>query len=258
MKKILTILGIAAASLAGAQAQVLYTTGNYTQNFNSLPNTGSAAAWTNGSTLAGWSAIAPLLTPTTITPQTGSGTSGLLASFGADTNSNRSLGWVYANALGAAGTQASIGFGLTNNNAFTLTEFTLGYLGRQWRTNSTTPGTLTVEYKLGGSFDNSNTGWTSLSALTFTGPNTTGSTSVDGYLAANTASLSSSVTSLSWASGTSLWVRWRDTNDSGTDAQLAIDDVNFAAIPEPSTWALIGLGSAFMMWNLRRKRRIEG
>lgn len=33
--------------------------------------------------------------------------------------------------------------------------------------------------------------------------------------------------------------------------------VNITAVPEPGTWALIGLGSAFMVWNLRRKRSIK-
>jgi hypothetical protein len=28
-------------------------------------------------------------------------------------------------------------------------------------------------------------------------------------------------------------------------------------VPEPKTWALIALGSAFMLWNLRRKRSIK-
>jgi len=30
------------------------------------------------------------------------------------------------------------------------------------------------------------------------------------------------------------------------------------AIPEPSNWALIGLGSAFALWNIRRRRTING
>jgi len=30
------------------------------------------------------------------------------------------------------------------------------------------------------------------------------------------------------------------------------------AIPEPSTWALIALGSAFMLWNIRRRRTANG
>ena len=38
--------------------------------------------------------------------------------------------------------------------------------------------------------------------------------------------------------------------DSNTDLVL-----NFTAVPEAKTWVLIGIGSAFMLWNLRRKRR---
>jgi hypothetical protein len=253
-KTLLTLIGLAALSLAGVHGQLVYIDGNYTQNFNTLPSSGNET-WTNNSTLAGWYAAAPLLSPTAISAQTGSSTTGVLASFGAASNSNRSIGWVYANAIGAAATKASIGFGLTNNNAISFTDFNLSYLGRQWRTNTTTPGNLTVEYKLGGTFDNADTGWTSIPNLTFTGPNITGATSIDGYLTANTVSLSADVSYVVWNTGTTLWVRWRDTNDSGTDGGLAVDDVSFSAsaVPEPSTWALIGLGSAFLLWRTRRK-----
>ncbi len=47
---------------------------------------------------------------------------------------------------------------------------------------------------------------------------------------------------------------------TGNVANLTVDNISYAnyAVPEAKTWALIGIGSAFMMWNLRRKRRIEG
>jgi len=32
---------------------------------------------------------------------------------------------------------------------------------------------------------------------------------------------------------------------------------NFTAVPEPSTWALIGLGSMMMIWNFRRRRAFK-
>jgi hypothetical protein len=145
----------------------------------------------------------------------------------------------------------SIGFGLTNDTNQTLSSFTLGYLGRQWRTNGDTPGNLVVQFKLGGAFDNDNAGWTDINALTFTGSNTTGSTSIDGYLAGNIATLSTTVSDVEWNHGQALWIRWRDFNDAGTDAQLAIDDVSFSAIPEPSTWLLITFGLSALI--IRRK-----
>ena len=29
--------------------------------------------------------------------------------------------------------------------------------------------------------------------------------------------------------------------------------LNYVAIPEPSTWAIVGIGIAFTLWNLRRR-----
>ncbi len=233
--------------ITSAAFDVLATTINYTtlgstltQSFDGLSNTASVT-WSNGTTpLQGWFAVAPLspfISPTTLTgPQNGSSTTAALGNFGASGNANRSLGWVYANGVGAAATLASIGVGITNTSGTTITEYTLSYLGRQWRTNTTTPGTLVVEYKIGGTFDNNNTGWTATPAsLTFTGPNTTGATNIDGYAVGNTASLSATVSSITWPDGETIWIRWRDTNDPNTDAQLAIDDVNFSTPQIPNT-----------------------
>lgn len=44
---------------------------------------------------------------------------------------------------------------------------------------------------------------------------------------------------------------------SGANAGPKFDNLSITTVPEPSTWALIGLGSTFMLWNLRR-RRIQG
>ncbi len=249
-------MAILVAGVSSAVGQVsLNSVGTYTQNFNSLPNTGTGA-WSNNTTLAGWYVQSPLLSPwSVITAQAGAGTTGSLASFGANSNSDRSLGWVYANSIGAAGTSASIGVGFTNNTGSAITAFDLSYTGVQWRTNAATPGSLTVQYKIGGSFDNSDSGWTSISALSFTGPNTTGSTSVDGYLAGNRVSLATaSSIGLSLASSQTIWIRWRDFNDSGTDAQLAIDNVSFTAVPEPSSFAVLAGFAAIGFCAVRRRR----
>ncbi|UOQ55290.1 T9SS type A sorting domain-containing protein [Hymenobacter cellulosivorans] len=36
--------------------------------------------------------------------------------------------------------------------------------------------------------------------------------------------VSSSITSINWPAGGTMWIRWRDNNESGNDALLAIDD----------------------------------
>jgi hypothetical protein len=47
--------------------------------------------------------------------------------------------------------------------------------------------------------------------------------------------------------------------DAATHGAASIDQLIVAttfgeAVPEPQTWVLIGIGSSFMLWNLRRRR----
>lgn len=44
---------------------------------------------------------------------------------------------------------------------------------------------------------------------------------------------------------------------NNTNTNPKFDNFSVTTVPEPSTWALIGLGSTFMLWNLRR-HRIQG
>ena len=45
-------------------------------------------------------------------------------------------------------------------------------------------------------------------------------------------------------------------NSTGNVANLTVDNISYAnyAVPEPQTWFLIGLGAAIGLWNLRRRR----
>ncbi|MFY8268910.1 MAG: hypothetical protein ACOVLK_05865, partial [Terrimicrobiaceae bacterium] len=58
MKKILiTLLGLAAFSVAGAHAQVVIdnaTSFTYSQNFDTLATTGTNNTWTDNSTIPNW------------------------------------------------------------------------------------------------------------------------------------------------------------------------------------------------------------
>ncbi|MFZ4598221.1 MAG: hypothetical protein ACOYNN_06205 [Terrimicrobiaceae bacterium] len=51
--------------------------------------------------------------------------------------------------------------------------------------------------------------------------------------------------------------RWNNSSDAApyNSAFTANNNVNFTS--GNKTWALIALGSAFMLWNLRRKRSIK-
>jgi hypothetical protein len=68
-----------------------------------------------------------------------------------------------------------------------------------------------------------------------------------------------SVSSLSWAVNDTLWLRWVELNDTGSDHGLAIDNFSFtanrssAAVPDGgTTFALFGLSFAGLA-GLRRK-----
>ena len=44
------------------------------------------------------------------------------------------------------------------------------------------------------------------------------------------------------------------TAASGT----TLKGIDFAPVPEPKTWVMIGIGSWFMLWNVRRRRNLVG
>lgn len=255
MKKTLTIIGLAVAALAGAQAQVVYTSGNYTQNFNSLPSSGNTT-WTNNTTLTGWFAQTDNSTVSLVTANSGTTTTAGLYSFGNGTSTDRALGYAPTNAFFGNPGNGYVGVRIQNGNAFSLTSFNLSYTGEQWRLeNGAVAGTLTVQYKVNATSILDATGWTTISALTFTSPKTTGTTgALNGTASGNFTALSAANISASVSPGDTLFIRWGDANDTGNDQFVAVDDVVFSAIPEPTTWLLIGLGSAFMLWNVRRRR----
>lgn len=266
MKIKTTLLAFAAFSAFAAgnsQAAIAYVTGStYSQNFNSLSG---VSAWTNDSTLAGWYAATTLTSSiTAIGSNTGTTTTGGLYSYGvAGTNAltERALGYATSNGFtGASGTGiGALGLSFSNSNASSLSAFTLTYDGEQWRKDNTVTQSLTVQYQITSSAMTtanlvSATGWISAgSGLTFNSPViTTGAAALDGNASANrVAGLTTTISGLSWAPSDNLWIRFVDLNDTGNDHQLAVDNLSFSAVPEPSAALLGGLGFLAL---LRRRR----
>jgi len=250
MKKTLTIIGLAVATLAGAQAQVLYT-GNYSQNFNSIGN--GTVSWTDNSTLLGWSVTAEA-SQTSFNSSNGSTATGAVYNFGTTGGADRSLGYV------GSGSNEWTNFylQLQNNTGSTLTSLSVSYDGRLWRSGGAQPGNSTntfAFYHATGTptlFDsNATTGWTASSGLNYAPTVAVAA----GFLSGASTTISGNLTGLSVANGSSIYLRWLGQDGTGFDAGIAIDNVT--VVPEPATWALIALGSAFMLWNLRRKRSIK-
>jgi len=227
----------------------------YAQSFDSLTTSITAVPWTQNVTLPGWSLFTTALAAVT-TYRAGDGTSntGAAYSFGStsSTEQERALG-----GLGSSGFTGFIALAFTNQTALTLNSFTLGFDGEQWRNGgNTTAQTMVLEYGIGASFGTV-AGWTAPGgSFNFTGPIATATAAaVDGNVAGLVTNLGGTITT-GWAPGDTLWLRWIEQNDPGTDHGLAIDNLSFSvtAVPEPGTYALLLAGLGVVGFLARRRR----
>lgn len=258
-----TMKHILAASIGlltlGTQAQVTYTSqgSTYTQNFDTLAATGSNQGWINNSTLPGWSLFrqpAPGTAITTYNASTGSSTTGSFYSYGSTGSSDRALGSLAA-ANAYFGTPANgavagwIALEIRNGTGSALPEFTLSFNGEQWRNGgNTSPQTMTLEYGFGSSFAGVGSWHAPGGAFDWASPVATATAGVvDGNAAGRVTGLGGTIAGLNWASGESLWLRWTERNDLGSDHGLAIDNLSFTAVPEPSQY-MLGVGLSLMVF----------
>lgn len=252
MKRI-ALIGVGSLSLiSAAMAQVSYSGGTYSQDFNTLAMTGTSNTWTDNSTLLGWYS-----TRIVYVADSGTSNTGGLHSYGAaSTDNERALG-----SLGSGGTGTFYyGAQFVNNMGGDANFFVLQYTGEQWRdTNNTNAQTLAFSYSLDATTISNGT-WTNVSALDFTSPqHTSTAAAINGNLAANQTALNQMVNLSSlWTSGSSLWIRWTQIDNSGTDHGLAVDDLSFTSranpVPEPASMAALGLGALGLIRRRRNKK----
>jgi hypothetical protein len=246
----LTLLG-SLASLP-ASAQISYTGPAYTQDFDTLANTGTANTWTDNVTLLGW-----FSNRTTYRASAGGDNAGSLYSLGAAASTERALGSI------ASGSATPVfGVQIQNNTGTALTNFTLSFTGEQWRDGGAVAAvlnTLDFAYSLDATSLTSGT-YIDVNSLDFTGPkNSNGTaTALDGNLGENQVAKSATVSlDTPLAAGSSIWLRWSDFNDVGNDHALGIDNLSFsgAPVPGPSALAVFALGGLAPAMALLRKRR---
>lgn len=284
-----TTLLIASLGLAFTHANAFtsYTGGLLSENFDAL-GTGDnvGATWVNNSTLPGWYAYqssgSPILNSssddswnliTRYARSSGQVAQGSLYNFGSSTSSsNRALGsysqdrdFVYALVL-------------QNDSSTTFDSFTLSYQGEQWQVNrSSNHASLKLDFSYG-VFSSFNSGSSNPNTIV---PNSSGNSAAfyNGYtnpandrldfsalvfgsstLALNgddssNRTLLSSTESTNWAPGDYLVLRWFDDYHAGQiQSVLAIDDLQFTAVPEPSALGLMAIAAlcGFGIW-MRRK-----
>jgi hypothetical protein len=217
----------------------------YTQNFDTLANSGTGNAWANDSTIGGWSLFrqpTPGTPITTYNADTGTSNAGSFNSYGAVNSTERALGGVgsagtYFGAPAAPTVAGWIAFAATNASGSTINTLNVGFNGEQWRNGGNTAAQpMNLEYGIGSSFDTVSSWIAPGGNFNWAAP-VLGATAaaVDGNVAGRVANLGGALNSLSWANNDTLWFRWTENNDSGNDHGLAIDDFSISATVNPNT-----------------------
>ncbi len=217
----LIALAIASATVSRADAACvsLSSSSAYSQNFDSLANSGSS---TTNDPPSGW-AILETGTSARVNQQyaidNGGSTTGDTYSYGSTGSSDRALGTLLSGTITPV-----FGACFTNNTGSTIQSVAISYNGEEWRLGTASrTDQLVFEYSASATSLSTGT-WTGVSALNFTTPATTTTGAKDGNAAANRTALSSSISGLNLANGATVWIRWRDTDASGSDDGLAVDD----------------------------------
>lgn len=261
MKKTFLISLAAALLPFVAGGAVVYSTSgsDYVQNFSSLStSTNTAQTWTDDSTLTGWYTYASATSAAfpTYTPQWQTGISGSVLYHAR--NTEESVRSFFGARTGSGVGNATIGLQLTNDTGQTLNSFDLSFIASQFY-KTVAAQQMQVSFSTDATSLTTGT-WTLLPALTYTAPYTTVNAQVSSAEEiASRATLSVSGQAVDWADGSDLWIRfvsYRDLSGSytGASAVLAINDVSFTAVPEPSTMALMAGFAALGLILLRRRR----
>ena len=231
----LAVLGFGAGT-ASAQVPITTLGTPVTENFDSLLKTGG----THSEVPAGWS----LLETGANADQkygvsTGGGNTADSYSFGANNGTDRAFGSVASGSL-----ETAIGARFINNGGASITAFAIDYTGEWWHGGDASSDPIVFEYSLNATNLSAGT-WVAVTALDFNhldvpcqASSTCGAGATkDGNAAGFRAAKSATISGVAIATGASFWIRWRDTNATGADQGLAIDDFSLTAnpvfVPEP-------------------------
>jgi hypothetical protein len=229
------LLAVGSSSLQAAPVAITGA-GSYSQDFATLPASGSAT-WADDSTLPGWYSQRTG-SGTTIEASAGTSTGGALYSYGTASTTERALG-----SLGSENPTAGSfahGVQLQNTSGEATTLNSLAYTGEQWRKSGVTEAqVVTLWYKTSSSPitslnpEASITGWTPISPGDFSSPvNTVGAGALDGNNPAHRTAISINP-NIVVPAGNYLMIRWKDPDHVGADHGLAIDDVTLTWIASP-------------------------
>jgi len=215
VKKLFIIIIIAVLTLS-VKGQISLTSNSYSQDFNTLANSG-----TSSTIPSGWYFFETGTNAnTTYTAGTGSDNAGDTYSFGLTLANDRALGGLRSSNL-----VPTFGAGFTNNTGGTITSITISYTGEMWRLGyAGRYDRLDFQYSTNATSLTDGT-WTDVDALDFTSPDVNGSVGArDGNNNTYRTSISNTITGLSISNGSTFWIRWIDFDATNADDGLAVDD----------------------------------
>lgn len=248
---------------AHAALSVNSGTYSYSQSFDSLAASGSNA-WTNDSTLAGWSLFNKSSSAvSTYSANDGASNAGAFYSYGSAGSSERALGGLgsggsYFGSPASGAVAGWIAVAFQNNSGSALKGFELSFDGEQWRNGgNASKQSMVLQYGFGSTFS-SVTSWSAPGAsFDWISPvASTSAAAVNGNVAGKATNLGGTINA-SWNVGDTLWVRWTENNDVGNDHGLAIDNfkMSVVAVPEPETYALFLAGLGLLGFAARRRNK---
>jgi len=232
-------------------AQVLFDgTQAYTQDFDTLPSSGSFT-FENNSTLLGWY-TAPASAQAS---NGGAGTNdpaptvsgSRIYSWGDVDAPDRALG--YFSRTSPTTNTGRFGIQLQNTSGAVIDALTITFDIEQWRRNSNDPGTtLNFEWLTTAASDNQLTaaaGYILDERGSRSGFIVGSNGSLNGNVSPNSQTISFTLTGLNWQNEEFLWLRWSVLNSMSSSAAVGIDNLSIVAplatIPEPaSAAALLG------------------
>ncbi|QVL52834.1 MAG: ExeM/NucH family extracellular endonuclease [Cyanobium sp. M30B3] len=222
---------------------------------------GSGNAWTNDLTLPGWFLFRqPAASPVAISSynaDTGAANTGSFLSYGTSGDSDRALGGLgsggsYFDSPASGSVAGWFALALSNVSGSAISSLNVSFNGEQWRNGgNTTAQTMVLEYGYGTSFDQVASWVAPGGSFNWTSPVATGTAAaVDGNTAGRVENRGGTLdlTAIPWAEDATLWLRWTEVNDPGSDHGLAIDDLAIAipqlpALPEVAIQAIVAQAS---------------
>jgi len=224
---------LVSTSAAVAQVSIPAVEAAVSEDFNTLVSSGTSSSVPTGWGFLETGSSANLL----YSAGTGSSTTGDTYSFGAAGNGERAFGQLRSGAVITV-----LGAQLKNNTGLTIGGFDISYFGEQWRRGGGTGADhMDFQYSLDATSLNTGT-WVDINTLDFDSPTLGAATALDGNLAANRANKTGGASLLSIAPSATFWIRWTDTDITGSDDGLAVDDFSITAHEAPVPTSTITLG----------------